>query len=324
MRIPSPSGTGPRCGPARRGTRWLLAATFRALCLLLAVPAAGASAQEATTSSVATAKMAVPFLSQFDGSIYQATNCGPTNLAMVLRYFGDTRATPDQLRRELIRLPGGGYAADPNSGTAIHDLAALARARGVQAVMGPGPGSTGWTLGRIAEQVRQGRPTVVLTRLNQLPGFASAPASFDHWITIVGVSGDLYTYQDSAMGAPAGANRVMSGGQLANAMRQSSVPGQGAAFSGTRAVGIPSPFVSSVVESLPPPVRVVVALIRIGSGGLATSQTARTEAGQAPVVTRLAIGENLPVATAPLTSALRATSRPSAIGGSSSPRFLAV
>lgn len=316
------AGAGPRRRPAGRGIRWLLAAILCAASLLGA-SAPVASAQETTTSSAATARMAVPFLSQFDGSTYQATNCGPTNLAMVLRYFGDARVTPDQLRRELIRLPGGGYAADTNSGTAIQDLAVLARARGVQVLMGPGPGSTGWTLARIAEQVRQGRPTMVLTRLNQLPGFANAPAGFEHWITITGVSGDNYTYQDSAMSAPAGANRSMTGGQLANAMRQSSVPGQGAAFSGRRAVGIPAPVISSFVEALPPPVRVAVALIRIGNGGLATSQTTRTEAGQPPVVTRVAIGDP-PGATTLLAAALRATSPSPATSGSGSARFIAV
>jgi hypothetical protein len=102
----------------------------------------------------------------------------------------------------------------------------------------------------------------------------------DHWIVLVGMSGDRFFYHDPALGAPSGANRSITRDQLAHAMRLSSVPGQGAAFAGVGdgpgAVAVlPAPAQSAAKE----PARAVARLVRIGNGALVVrepGQTART------------------------------------------------
>ena len=261
-------------------------------------------------------RLAVPFVSQFDGSAYAATNCGPASLAMVLRFLSGDRATPDQLRRTLSRLPGAGYAADPAQGTAIQDLAALGRQRGLQSILGTGPGSTGWTPDRAAEQLGQRRPVIVLTRLNALPGWAGAPPDLDHWIVLVGMSGDRFFYHDPALGAPSGASRSIARDQLARAMRLSSVPGQGAAFAGTGDAESAAPTVPAPAESATQePVRVVIGLVRIGNGALVVGGPGRPTREPAPPVREVAFGEP---ATAPASANAARSRTPSG-----SHRFLA-
>lgn len=257
-------------------------------------------------SAAAPSRLAIPFVSQFDGSTYAATNCGPSSLAMVLRYFSRSsseKVTPDALRRSLIKLPGGGYAADPNQGTAIQDLAALARARGVQPVMGPARGSTGWTPERIADQLAQGRPAIILTRLNALPGWGAAPDGYDHWIVLTGAVGDRYIYNDPALSGSAGANRVLSREALVRAMALSTVPTQGAVFAGPDS---PASY-PKLPANLPPEdrssARVVVALVRLGNGSLGArpplrlgfDPSARPRPGTGSLWDAAALGRTAPI-----------------------------
>ena len=66
--------------------------------------------------------MAVPFLTQFDGSPYAATDCGPASVAMAINYATGEHLKPLEVRQAIMKLPGGAYAANTNSGTAVGDL----------------------------------------------------------------------------------------------------------------------------------------------------------------------------------------------------------
>jgi LysM repeat protein len=171
----------------------------------------------------------VPFATQLDGSAFAATDCGPASVAMAINYATGGHLTPLQARQAIMRLPGGGYAANPSSGTAIQDLARLAGAHHVDAFLGDGAASTGWGPERIRLHLSQGHPVIVLTRLAQLPGYAPT-SQVDHYIILTGANTAGYVYNDPAMGN--GAKRAISEKQLQVAQRAAGVPGQGAAFAG--------------------------------------------------------------------------------------------
>jgi hypothetical protein len=173
--------------------------------------------------------LAIPFMSQLDGSLYAGSDCGPASVAMVIAYQTGERLTPLQVRKEIIKLPGGGYAADPGSGTAIRDLGRIARAHGVEVYFGDGPSSVGWGTQRIRAHLAEGQPVIVLTRLAYLPGYA-ATAEVDHYIVLTGTTPGGFTYHDPALRN--GAERTITEAQLARAQRAATVPGQGAAFEG--------------------------------------------------------------------------------------------
>lgn len=171
----------------------------------------------------------VPFASQFDGSPFAATDCGPASLAMAINYATGEHVTPLQARQAIIQLAGGGYAANPTSGTAVADLARVARLHDVEAFMGDGPASTGWGAERIRKHLSQGHPVIILTRLAYLPGYSST-SQVDHYIILTGANASGYVYNDPAIAN--GARRTISEKQLQLAQRMAGVPGQGVAFGG--------------------------------------------------------------------------------------------
>jgi hypothetical protein len=180
----------------------------------------------------------VPFASQFDGSAFAATDCGPASVAMVINYATGAHLTPLQARQAIMQLPGGGYAANPGSGTAIQDLARVARAHGVETFLGDGPASVGWGPARSRKHLEQGHPVILLTRLAYLPGY-SPTSQIDHYIVLTGATSSGYVYNDPALAN--GLGRTISERQLQLAQQASSVPGQGAAFAGPQQPPMPEP-----------------------------------------------------------------------------------
>jgi LysM repeat protein len=171
----------------------------------------------------------VPFSTQFDGSAFAASDCGPASVAMAINYATGDHLTALQVRQAIAKLPGGGYASNPDNGTAIGDLARIARAHNVETFMGDGAASTGWGPERIRNQLAQDHPVIVLTRIGYLPGYNTSKP-IDHYIILTGASASGYVYNDPAMSN--GARRTITDKQLQLAERMSSVPGQGAAFAG--------------------------------------------------------------------------------------------
>ncbi|MDQ3811681.1 MAG: LysM peptidoglycan-binding domain-containing protein, partial [Chloroflexota bacterium] len=196
--------------------------------------------QSLTTSADQASGMSVPFLTQFDGSAYAGTNCGPASVAMAINYATGKSLKPIDVRQAIIKLPGGGYAASTESGTAVGDLARVARANGVEVFMGDGPGSTGWGPERIRKHLGEGHTVIVLVRLAYMPGY-SGSSQFDHYVLLIGATASGYVYNDP--GLSAGARRTIGEQQLRLAQRNTSVPTQGAAFAG------PSGARAAVAES---------------------------------------------------------------------------
>ena len=194
--------------------------------------------------------LSLPFMTQFDGSAYASTDCGPASVAMVIDFETGEHLTPLQARQAIMRLPGAGYAANPESGTAIQDLGRLAQAHGLQIFRGDGPASVGWGPERLRKHLEQGHPVIVLTRVGYLPGYTPG-TPIDHYIVLTGATPTGYVYQDPALRN--GAGRTISEHQLQLAQRASSVPGQGMAFDAAQGGGYQTAAAVAAPAPVPAP-----------------------------------------------------------------------
>lgn len=170
-----------------------MAKVARALLLLvtllaLAIPT---PVQAATSTNL---MLSVPYRTQFDGSAYAGSNCGPSAIAMVLAAYG--RDVPTQRLRDRANQLLGVY--DPNSGTRIEDLAQIVREHGLTTV---GPQNVKvtrrWTLEEARQELLAGRPVVALVYYPLLPNHPGG-ASTGHYIVLVGLAGEDFLFSDPA------------------------------------------------------------------------------------------------------------------------------
>jgi uncharacterized protein YvpB len=168
----------------------------------------------------------VPMRSQFDGSEYQESNCGPTALAMVLDAFAVRVQTP--LLRNYANLLQG--TRDPETGIALDYLAAIAEEAGLRPLGLRRPGGyRAWTIDQIRAEVGQGHPVITLVKMRMLPYFAASRSEADHYVVVVGVDGENLLINDPAMPAEGGFRRAVTPAQLEAAWKASSIPGQAVA-----------------------------------------------------------------------------------------------
>lgn len=143
---------------------------------------------------------AAPGLSQFDGSIWASSNCGPTALAMALGALG-IRA--DQLTlRQLANARMG--QSDPSAGTTWESLAAVARHFGAKtsALYQNGQNRT-WTVAEVKQELSAGHPVLLLTHYRDLPTHLTSAYLGDHYIVALGTDSQgnlLYNDPASAPG----------------------------------------------------------------------------------------------------------------------------
>jgi len=197
-----------------RNVRFLLA-LVALVAALLAITTAHAD------SSTGADILPVPYRSQFDGSAYAGSNCGPTAIAMVLEAYGQD--VPTQALRDRANQLLGIYS--PSSGTRTQDLARVVREHGL-ATFGLyyGQGRSHWTLDDIRREVQAGRPVVMLTFYPALPNHHGA-AGISHYIVIVGLDGDNFLFNDSATKSIQSGYRVpITAADLGRAWAASSVP----------------------------------------------------------------------------------------------------
>lgn len=161
-----------------------------------------------------------PYHSQFDGTIWAESNCGPTTLSMALGALG---INTDQLTlRRLANAQMG--IADPNDGTTWESLAYAATASGAR-IRGlySGQSYRTWTVGDLKNELDQGHPIVLLVRYWDLPDHAGSSFAGDHYIVALGFdsSGNL-VYNDPAFRGD-GSDRVISQSALVHAWTDTSV-----------------------------------------------------------------------------------------------------
>jgi hypothetical protein len=159
----------------------------------------------------------VPYRTQLDGSDYAEANCGPTSVAMALDAIGK-RDTLDSLRSATLHLQDTKGCDD--CGTFIQHLARVAEMRGAMSYGLRDDPETfhRWTIDEIRQQLRQGRVVIPQVKFRQLPGRTKSPYSGDHYIVIVGLSGNNFIYNDPVDSDGRGYGRLIAAEVLDRAM----------------------------------------------------------------------------------------------------------
>ena len=161
-----------------------------------------------------------PYFSQFDGTIWAESNCGPTTLSMALGALG---VSIDQLKlRSLANQQMG--MADPNNGTTWEALAYAARTSGAK-IQGlyNGQSYRVWTMADLKNELNQGRPVVLLVRYWDLPDHADSSFAGDHYVVALGFDpGGNLVYNDPAFRGD-GSDRAISPSTLTKAWTNTAV-----------------------------------------------------------------------------------------------------
>lgn len=154
-----------------------------------------------------------PYFSQFDGTIWAASNCGPTALSMGLGALG-VQADQMTLRHLADQQMG---MADPNGGTTWESLVYAASQNGVSTRgLYNGNSYRKWTTDDLKAELSAGHPVMLLVRYWSLPDHTASSFSGDHYIVALGYNsqGNII-YNDPA--SQNGAYRVITPATLNNA-----------------------------------------------------------------------------------------------------------
>ena len=175
-------------------------------------------------------RLAVPYRAQLDGSRASGANCGPASVGMVLESFGIFVGT-GELRELANRLQGNW---DPDGGVAIDVLKAMAQryeliGLDLEAL---GGGFRRWSLDDVRRHLRAGHPVIPQLRYRLLPGREHFPISYDHYVVLIGFSGDTFYYNDPIPTGGQGRGLAMNATTLLRAWQSSDEPL--AAFAVTR------------------------------------------------------------------------------------------
>ena len=236
---------------SRRGPVLLIAA----FCLALAATVAGAAVPAVVAADDGPYVLDIPYVSQADGSPYEAVNCGPASVAMVLRALGVGISVPEA-RAALARARGvpGDYR-----GAALETLAAVLDGERLRLVgLLPGGRLARWSPEAMREELHDGHPLIAEVRERLLPGHDSAGAGTEHYIVLVGVDGEDVLYHDPALPAPGEAPRTIPFGTLFAAMAANSRPYAAVAITPTEGrypvrLAAPAPATAPAPAAAPAP-----------------------------------------------------------------------
>jgi hypothetical protein len=149
----------------------------------------------------------VPYMTQFDGTPWEGSNCGIASIAMVLGGFDVTLPTL-QVRKSIISITG-----DPSydAGVAWDPLVQMAWRHNFP-VNGPNTPDgqlRHWYLEELDAESRMGRPSILLVHYRSLPGHEQAGWWGDHYVVFLGLTADGdVIYHDPAFRGSAGAYKV--------------------------------------------------------------------------------------------------------------------
>jgi len=182
--------------------------------------ARGSGSAKSSVATVAPPVAAVsvlqaPFHSQFDGSVWAPTNCGPTSLSMAL---GALKISADQISlRHLANVQM--HTNTTRGGTSWEALAYAAKANGAS-VQGLTNGTRyrNWTFDDVKTELSQGHPVLLLVRYQYLPDHAQSTFRGDHYVVALRVNaqGNL-VYNDPAFRTADGAGRTIGQSALMRA-----------------------------------------------------------------------------------------------------------
>lgn len=182
--------------------------------------AAGLTIQVAPSAPARPGVIAAPFFTQFDGTVWAESNCGPAALAMALGAL-DVHVDPIWVRR-LANIQMSD--SDPNNGTSWESLAAAAKDYNiqVQGLYSSGHTYKSWSIDDLKNELAQGHPVLLLTHYPDLPDHGPTSFTGDHYVLALGFDphGNL-VFNDSA-NRPGSGTATMSPDQLATAWSNTS------------------------------------------------------------------------------------------------------
>jgi hypothetical protein len=191
----------------------------------------------------------VPFRTQFDGTEFPASNCGPTSLAMVLDAFGVASKTFQV--RNLVNVLANNF--DVEAGTSLDALSWIANQAGLRVIgLYADAGYHKWTIDDVRDEVRHGHPVITLVKYRDLPGANLSNAEVDHYVVIVGLDGADLLINDPALPPALGYRRVLTVEQLEKAWADSSIPRQAVGYAATENVhelDLPDPATPSATPA---------------------------------------------------------------------------
>ena len=189
--------------------------------LALAALASMLATSTALASAPSDVTLPVPHRTQADGSVWAGSNCGPAAIGMVLEAYG-VKVPNGALRNRANQLLG---IADPNTGTRVQDLARIVQEHGLS-VTGPFEGNRfkRWTLEEVRAELESGRPLVIQVYYPLLPNHRKNPIATDHYVLLVGLSGDGFIFNDSADRDNPGFRQKITADELTKAWRASQYP----------------------------------------------------------------------------------------------------
>ena len=170
----------------------------------------------------------MPFRSQYDGSPYQNSNCGPAALAMVLQAYG-IDVSIGQIRARANEIQG---TSSYDDGVALDYLQSIGQETGLRTEgLTTGDGHyRAWSMADVIREVRSGYPVITLVHYATLPDHATSQSSSDHYIVVIGVTRDGFVVNDPAFTSDGGLHRVLRPDQLIAAWRDAGIHDQAVAF----------------------------------------------------------------------------------------------
>ena len=139
----------------------------------------------------------IPWRSQFDGTTYADSNCGPAALGMAMSYYGEWWSTNGI--RKSVNTYLGYWGTDGGSTWEALKYAAEIRDFRVYGLYNPDGSYHRWTLDELLEQTNMERPVILLVRYWSLPGHGDEEWWGDHYIVFLGLTPDgRVVYHDPA------------------------------------------------------------------------------------------------------------------------------
>lgn len=210
--------------PAAARPRRLLVFVTALVSLAFALPATAAAQSPSDLFY-----LPIRYRTQFDGTPYQAGNCGPVSLGMVVSAMNDEYIETTDIREQANVLQGtfGMY----ESGTTLDVLAAIGRRYGaVPTGLYDGQGYRQWTLDEVRAHLQAGYPVIPQVHFVKLPGHEYENPTIDHYIVLIGTSGENFIYHDSAFPDGSGQSLFISPERLQEAWEAGDFGMAGVAF----------------------------------------------------------------------------------------------
>jgi hypothetical protein len=176
----------------------------------------------AETNVIDSGRMWIPWRSQFDGTDYASSNCGPASLGMAMSYYGEWWSTNGI--RKSVNSYTGDWSEEGGADWESLKYAAEIRDFVVEGLYDYGAHYRQWTIDDLAMEASEGHPVVLLVRYWSLPGHEDEEWWGDHYIVVLGFTpeGDV-VYHDPAFGDEYfGSYRVMSQERLMRAWSRTS------------------------------------------------------------------------------------------------------